>query len=104
MSVVFAASFLFRSAVNIFIAAFPQAITDLQCQSVVNGSLGWVILVFSLQFFGETLPLSVLFYIQNRNAAPRKSMRRPSKLEPNSPVKTSPLLNKSESRAMINRT
>jgi hypothetical protein len=64
MSLIFALSFLFRSAVNIAIAIDPQGISQMQCRAVVDGKAGWAILVFSLQFFGETLPLAILFWIQ----------------------------------------
>ena len=72
MSGVFAVSFLFRALVNICIAVVPDRITEMQCKAIVNKAPGWPILVFSLQFFGETVPLMILFYIQDRNSRPRR--------------------------------
>ena len=82
MSVVFALSFLLRAGLNIFIASHPERVQQMQCHSVVDGDAGWTLLVFSLQFFGETLPLSILFYIQHRNATPRSTSLRKSSQSP----------------------
>ena len=74
-SSVFALSFLFRSAINIWIAVDSQHIVNLQCKANLYNKGMWPFLVFSLQFFGETAPLSILFYIQDRNSRPRESTK-----------------------------
>lgn len=78
MQSVFAFSFLFRASINITIAVDTQAVLQMQCKAVVYNKIGWSMLVFGLQFFGETVPLCILFYICGRNAAPPR--RRPSKI------------------------
>ena len=74
-SSVFALSFLFRSAINIWIAVDSQHIVNLQCKANLYNKGMWPFLVFCLQFFGETVPLSILFYIQDRNSRPRESTK-----------------------------
>lgn len=83
MSSVFAISFLFRATVNVVIACIPSKIIMMQCLSDFDGSPGWPILVFSLQFFGETLPLSILFYIQDETCAHTRNRSQYTKPESN---------------------
>ena len=48
-----------------FVALFDvTALVDLQEKSCNDGTDGWAILVFCLHFFGEILPLSLLFCMQ----------------------------------------
>lgn len=61
---IFAGSYVLRTILN-FVALFDaQSLVNLQVNSCENGTDGWAILVFCIHFFGEILPLSLLFCMQ----------------------------------------
>jgi ABC-type enterochelin transport system permease subunit len=63
IAMIFTVSFLCRLSLIIFEIITPQEFLKIQCEGYTNDGKWWAILVISIQFFGETLPLSVLFFI-----------------------------------------
>lgn len=61
---VFAFSFIVRTLLD-FTALFDaKDLINLQEESCLNNKAGWALLVFGVHFFGEILPLSLLFWLQ----------------------------------------
>ena len=61
---IFSGSYVLRTILNFFALFDGQALVNLQVNSCENGTDGWAMLVFCLHFFGEVLPLSLLFCMQ----------------------------------------
>jgi hypothetical protein len=66
ISVVFAISFLYRAVYNT-IRGYTDLIDDLE----VSNNTAWCVLFFGLHFFGELLPLFLLFSYQLRRCIKR---------------------------------
>ena len=62
IGIIYGFSFFIRTALNFTAFVHPETILNIQ-ENGCNGSVGWAFLVFSVHFFGEILPLSLLFYL-----------------------------------------
>lgn len=61
---IFGFSYSIRSGVDLMQAIDNQILYQLQLNCCVNDSKGYALVLFFLHFFGEVLPLSVLFWLQ----------------------------------------
>jgi len=64
IGIIYTSSFVIRSVYNIIALSDPSALLALQTSGCADGNSGWAILQFCLHFFGEVLPLCLLFYLQ----------------------------------------
>ena len=61
---IYAFSFFFRLCFNIVLLSDHHDIVRLQCDSCMYDTAGYALLVFSVHFFCELLPLSAIFTLQ----------------------------------------
>ena len=64
IGIIYISSFVIRFVYNIIALSDPSALLALQTSGCTDGNPGWAILQFCLHFFGEVLPLCLLFYLQ----------------------------------------
>jgi len=60
---IYSLSFIIRATFNILALFDSKSITDLQTNSCLNCNGHWAFLIFFIAFFGEVLPLTLLYFM-----------------------------------------